>query len=252
VDLQLEGKLALVTGGSRGIGKAIARRLADEGCRVAICARGEEALKAAVAELGEGHHGVAADVSTADGARAVVASTLQALGGIDLLVNNVGKSGKRHWSEVDEADFQYSLDINLWSAARVCFDAVPAMRDRGGGSIVMISSVWGREAGGAPGYNIAKAGMISMAKAMARDLAKDNIRVNTIAPGSILFPGGGWDRRLKADPERIERMLDEQLPFGRFGKPEEVADAVAFVSSPRASWISGACIPVDGCQGVSF
>jgi 3-oxoacyl-[acyl-carrier protein] reductase len=153
---------------------------------------------------------------------------------------------------MDDEDFAKSLDMNLWSSARVAQRAVPHLTARGGGSITLITSIWGREAGGAPGYNVAKAGVIALAKALARDHAKHGIRVNSIAPGSILFPGGGWDRRQKADPEGIADMIERELPFGRFGTPEEVADAVAFVASPRASWIAGACIVVDGAQSKAF
>jgi 3-oxoacyl-[acyl-carrier protein] reductase len=140
----------------------------------------------------------------------------------------------------------------LWSAARVAQRAVPHLIARGGGSITLISSIWGREAGGAPGYNVAKAGVVALAKALARDYAKHDIRVNSVAPGSILFPGGGWDRRQKADPTAIADMVKRELPFGRFGTPEEVADVVTFLASPRAQWIAGACIVVDGAQGRAF
>jgi 3-oxoacyl-[acyl-carrier protein] reductase len=129
---------------------------------------------------------------------------------------------------------------------------LPELRTRGGGAIVIISSVWGHEAGGAPAYNVAKSAEISLAKAMARDLAKDKIRVNSVAPGSILFPGGGWDRRVKADPDGMKAFVERELPFGRFGKPEEVGAVVAFLCSPQASWVSGACVVVDGGQGRAF
>jgi 3-oxoacyl-[acyl-carrier protein] reductase len=151
---------------------------------------------------------------------------------------------------MDDADFAKSLDTNLWSAARVAQRAVPHMPN--GGSITLITSIWGREAGGAPGYNVAKAGVIALAKALARDYAKQNIRVNSVAPGSILFEGGGWDRRQKADPEGIAQMVARELPFGRFGTPEEVANVVTFLASPVASWIAGACIVVDGGQSRAF
>lgn len=256
MDLGLVGKVAIVTGASRGIGRAIALALAEEGACVCLCARGEEALADAIGAVrhrGPGPHlAVAADLTLRDGPAAVVTRTVAALGGIDILVNNVGGSGKVHFDECDDADFASVLDKNLWTTLHMSRLVVPELRKRRGGSIVMITSIWGREAGGATSYNVAKAGEMSLAKAMARDLAKDNIRVNSVAPGSIFFPGGGWDRRQKADPPRIADFLEREFPFHRFGRPEEVAAAVAFVCSPRASWLSGACLPVDGAQGRAF
>jgi 3-oxoacyl-[acyl-carrier protein] reductase len=126
------------------------------------------------------------------------------------------------------------------------------MRRRGGGSIVMIASIYGRESGGRMTYNAVKAAEISLAKSMAQQLARDNIRVNSVAPGSILFPGGSWHRRQQDDPAAIADFVARDLPFGRFGRPEEVGSVVAFLVSPRASWISGACVPVDGCQSRSL
>jgi 3-oxoacyl-[acyl-carrier protein] reductase len=252
MDLGLAGKACLVAGASRGIGRAIALALAREGARVAAVARGEADLAALLGELGSGHTSIAADLTTAAGAQAAVDGAIAAFGGLDVVVCVAGKSFAREAAQMDDADFAKSLDMNLWSAERVAQRAVPHLSARGGGSITLISSIWGREAGGAPGYNVAKAGLIALAKALARDYAKHNIRVNSIAPGSILFPGGGWDRRQKADPAGIADMLQRELPFGRFGKPEEVADVVAFIASPRAQWIAGACIVVDGAQSRAF
>ena len=256
MNLGLGGKLCLVAGATRGIGRAIALALAREGGRVAAVARGEAGLAAVRAELdaaGGGPHAVlAAEVTTAEGAAAAIDGCVGHLGGIDVVVPVVGKSFAREVAAMDDADLARSLDHNLWSAARVALRAIPHLAARGGGSITMIASIWGREAGGAPGYNAAKAAVIALAKAMARDLAPRGIRVNSIAPGSILFPGGGWDRRQQADPAGIAAFVERELPFGRFGTPEEVADVVAFVASPRAAWVSGASITVDGGQSRAF
>jgi 3-oxoacyl-[acyl-carrier protein] reductase len=242
MDLQLAGKRCLVSGASRGIGRAIALALHAEGAQVTAVARGQADLDTLPAEIEK----VVADVATADGADRATA------GGFDVVVCNVGKSFARSVQEMDDGDLERSLDANLWTAVRVAKRAIPAMIARGGGAILMISSIWGREAGGAPGYNATKAAVIAMAKAIARDHAKDNIRCNSLAPGSILFPGGGWDRKRVADPEGIAAFVARDLPFGRFGSPEEIADVATFLCSPRARWISGACVVVDGAQSHAF
>lgn len=256
MNLALDGKLCLVAGASRGIGRSIALALAREGARVCAVARNADGLVALEPELasagGGPHATIAADVSTADGAQLAIDACVAALGGIDVVVANVGKSFARDAHDMTDDDLANSLDANLWTAARVAQRAHPHLASRGGGSITMISSIWGREAGGAPGYNVAKAAVISLARALATDYARDNIRVNSIAPGSIRFPGSGWDRRANADPAAMAEFVKREIPFGRFGTPEEVADVVAFVASPRASWITGACITVDGGQGKAF
>ena len=254
MDLGLAGKVAIVTGSSRGIGRGIATRLAEEGAHVVLCARGADDLDAAVRAVpGQGRTiGVVVDVTSVDGATALVDAAVEQLGGLDIVINNVGGSGARSFDGMDADDLQTVLDRNLFPALNVSRAALPALRERGGGVIAMIASIWGREGGGGPGYNIAKAAEISLAKAMARDLAQDGIRVLSVAPGSTLFPGGSWERRLREDPEGMAAFIERELPWGRLGSVEEVADAVTFLVSPRASWIVGACVTVDGGQSRAF
>jgi len=254
VDLGLAGKVALVTGSSRGIGRGIATRLAEEGASVVLCARGGDALDATVRSIaGPGRAiGIVTDVTTPEGAAAVVAAAVQQLGGLDIVVNNVGGSGAKTVDEMDAADLQAVLDKNLFAAVNVSRAALPSLRTRGGGVIAMISSIWGREGGGAPSYNVAKAAELSLAKAMATDLAKDGVRVFSVAPGSTLFPGGSWERRTRDDPAGIAAFIERELPFGRLGTVDEIADVVTFMVSPRASWVVGTCVTVDGGQSRSF
>lgn len=253
MDLGLSGAACLVSGASRGIGRAIALGLAREGARVAAVARGAGDLATLGGELPGGPHlTLVADVATAEGADAAVGGAAAGLGGLDVVVCNVGKSFARTSQEMDDADIARSLDANLWTAARVAKRSVSHLAARGGGTIVMIASIWGREAGGAPAYNVAKAAVIALAKAMARDHAKEGIRVVSVAPGSILFPGGGWSRRQAADPAGIAAFVERDIPAGRFGTPEEVADVVTFLCSPRARWVNGSCVVVDGAQSRAF
>ena len=255
MELGLRGKSAVVTGASRGIGRAIALGLGAEGCRVAVAARGEAALSSVVEEIaaagGEGL-AVAGDLTLPGSAERLVARAVDAFGGLDIVVNNLGGSApaNKPFVDTEPKDWRGVVALNLYPAVETSRLAVPHLRRRGG-SIVIISSVFGREAGGYTGYNAVKSALNSLAKSLSRELAAERIRVNAVAPGSILFPGGGWDRRQQADPEGIGAFVQREIPLGRFGTPHEVANVVIFLCSDRASWVSGACIPVDGSQGRS-
>ena len=257
MDLQLADKAAVVTGSSRGLGLASAKALLAEGCRVCICARGAERLAEAAVEVEAIARrpnmviAVQADVSTQAGIELVISRAVEAFGGLDVLVNNVGRAGGSDLLGTSDAEWQAAIDETLFPAIRASRMAVPHMKPRGGGAIIMIASIYGREAGGRMTYNAVKAAEISLGKALAQQLAGAHIRVNSVAPGSILFPGGSWHKRQQADPQGIADFVRREIPFERFGRPEEVAAAVVFLASPRASWISGACLVVDGCQSRS-
>jgi 3-oxoacyl-[acyl-carrier protein] reductase len=258
MDLGLFDKVAIVTGSSRGLGLASAKALASEGCRVTICARTGATLQQAAAEVAAIAGGrdrvltVTADLTRADGVQAVVDRTVEAFGGIDILVNNVGLGRGAGLLDTTDAEWQEAFDQTLLPAVRASRLAVPHMVRRGGGSIIIIASVFGREAGGRMTYNAIKAAEISLAKSLAQQLASSNIRVNSVSPGSILFEGGSWWKRQQESPAAIADFIRRELPFGRFGKPEEVGDVVAFLASSRASWISGTSVVVDGCQSRAF
>ncbi len=260
MDLGLTDKVALVTGSARGLGFASARALLAEGCRVCICARGQQGLDDAAAQLrreagaGREDHVLAiqTDLSTQTGVETVVGQTVDTFGGLDVLVNNVGHAGGGGILDATDDDWQGALDQTLYPAIRASRLAVPHMRQRGGGVILIVASIWGRESGGRMTYNAVKAAEISLAKALAQQLAVDNIRVNSVAPGSISFPGGSWHRRQQEDPEGMAAFISENLPFGRFGRAEELGAVIAFLSSAKASWVSGACVTVDGCQSKSL
>ena len=257
MDLKLTDKVALITGSSRGLGFASARALLDEGCRVVICARGKESLENATDTLqrissSERVLAVRADLTVADDVAMVVDRATQTFGSLDILVNNVGRAGGRGVVETTDTEWNAAFDETLFPAIRASRLVVPQLRKQGGGVILIIASIWGRESGGRMTYNAVKAAEISLAKSMAQQLAGDNIRVNSVAPGSISFPGGSWYRRQQEDPDGMAAFVKENLPFGRFGRAEEVGAVVAFLASSRASWVSGSCVTVDGCQSRSL
>ncbi len=257
MDLGLKGKVAIVAGASRGIGKAIAHSLAGEGCNLVLCARGEEALTATAQELsstGVQVESIALDITEEDAGDRLVATAMEAFGRVDVLVGNAGGNRRKPLEETADSDWQDIINLNLMSHVRCGRAVIPEIKKTGSGAIVFVSSIFGREAGGAglSIYNTTKSALISMAKILALEVAPNGIRVNTVAPGSIRFPGGSWDRRCIEDPDGMAVFIKQNLPLGRFGKAEEVADTVTFLCSERASLITGACITVDGSQSRSL
>src|SRR5262245_15561298 len=246
MDLRLAGKRAVVTAASKGIGREIALGLAAEGAAVAICARGEADLRKTEAALrtdGVPVYAQVCDVGQPGEVEAFLDSAREALGGIDILVNNATGYGFKD----DPAGWRSSLDIDVMATVRACWKVVPWMKDSGGGAIVHISSIAGLYANPNPAYAAAKAAVISHSKSLAIELAPSRIRVNVVCPGSIFLPEGLWDRVRQRDPGRFDAIV-ASIPSGRMGHPQEVADTVVFLCSERASWITGACLLVDGGQ----
>ncbi len=247
MDLHLKGKVVLITGGSKGIGKAIAKAFKDEGAIVTIAARTMQELEKAQTEyqLDGIYQG---DLTTKEGREAVFQKLINEFGTIDILINNVGGSNGSSTMETELSLFEEAMQLNFFSAVHFSQLAVPVMKEKGKGSIINISSVFGRESGGKPTYNSAKAAMISFTKSLADEVIKDGIRVNGVAPGSILHPTGNWQKRLEENPEKIQAFVDHQIPAGRFGTVEEIANVVVFLASEKASWVVGASLNVDGGQ----
>lgn len=247
MDLGLKGKRAIVTGASRGIGFAIADALAAEGAAVAICARDREGLEAAAERIGRHGgkvHAEPTDVADKSALEDFMDGAAAALGGVDVLVNNPSGFGRTD----DEDGWRVGLDVDLMALVRASWKAVAEMRKAGGGAIVHISSISGLTSSArTPPYGAVKAAVNQYTKTQALDLAKDGIRVNAIAPGSIFFEGGTWDDAKRNNPTLFDNIV-ASIPSGRMGAPEEVANLAVYLASDAASWVTGQTIAADGGQ----
>lgn len=240
----------LVAGGSRGIGFGIAEAFAREGARVSICARDPEGLRVAAKTLsahGGKVHSQSCDLADAAAIEVYVATAAAALGGLDVVVNNASGFG----NGVDDASWQAGFDVDLMAAVRCNRAALPHLRGSARAVILNLSSINGmRPTPRTPAYSTAKAALNYYTVTLATELACERIRVNAIAPGSIEFPGGLWDRRRDEEPELYRRIRDG-IPFGGFGSVADVAAAALFLASPQAHWITGQVLAVDGGQSLA-
>jgi 3-oxoacyl-[acyl-carrier protein] reductase len=246
VKIELQGKKAIVAGGSRGIGRSIALAFAEAGADVSICARGEEALRATEADLKRFNHKVHAttcDLGDGPAVTAYVKSAAEALGGIDILINNASGFG----STDDEAGWAASINVDLMASVRASYAALPHL-EKSKGNIIHISSISGlAPSARTPPYGAVKAALIQYTLTQAAQYAAKHIRVNCIAPGSVEFPGGTWEKRKTAEPKLYNAVLGS-IRFGRLGTPEEIANVALFLASDAASWVTGQTIAVDGGQ----
>ncbi len=256
MDLGLKGKVALITGASKGLGRAIAEEFAKEGVHVSICARGNHDLEKAAAGLRQ--HGVTvvatqADVTQADGNQHVIDETIKRLGRIDVLVNNAGDAWATHMVDTTDDEWRYCMEVNLYSAARFTRGVVPHMRQQGGGRIINMSTVSGHTPGGALiDYNSAKAALLAFAKSISFQLAPDNILVNCVCPAFIHSPL--WERLADSlvsvmgncRDQVYQNLANQYVALKRFGREEEVSAMVVFLASDRASFITGSAYDIDG------
>jgi 3-oxoacyl-[acyl-carrier protein] reductase len=267
MDLGLGGRSVLLIGAGRGLGAAAALSIAREQGRVALVSRTRADVEARARECAAAGAPdvlpVAADATDPAQLDAAVEQAAARFGGIDALVTLVGGSQPGGTAELSEADWQDAYRRNFWPAVRASRTALPHLSasaarrgfpaaHREASVILHVASIWGREGGGALSYNTVKAALIALAHEQARELAPRGVRVLSLAPGSILHPGGSWERRLKADPAGIGEFVRREIPFGRFGTAEEIGDTIAFLISRRASWIAGACVVADGAQSRAF
>jgi len=254
MDLHLNDRVALVAGSSRGIGKAIVEVFLAEGCRTAITGRDASTLAQAEAELAERHGpeslmACAGDLTDTQTIRDTAARIRERWGKIDIVVANIGSGrGTPGW-QPGEADWQALFEINLWASVRLVSELLPALVESRSGTIVLIASITGVESTPAPlPYSAAKAALVNYGKNLSRLVGPHQVRINCVAPGNILFQGGSWERHLAQRHDEVMSYIHSEVPLQRFGKPEEIADLVAFLASDRAAFITGACIIADGGQ----
>lgn len=254
MDLELNDKVAFIAGSTRGIGLAIARAFLREAAKVVITGRNADSLEEAVASLAKvaGTQrvlSVQGDMTDAVNIRRALDETVSTFGGIDAVVANLGSGVGRSGWDLNLDDWQSSLNINLLGGMALASAVLPNLIERGGGSLTFISSIVGVESVSAPvPYSAAKAAVQSAMKNLSRLVGPDGVRVNAVAPGNVLFPGGSWEDKLRERREFFEQYIQSEVPLQRFARPEEIADAVVFLASERASFITGACLVVDGGQ----
>lgn len=259
MDLGIRGKYALVTGGTHGIGRSIALKLAEEGCNVAVCSRNAERIEKTVIEIrtkGVDCLGIKADVLIESDIKQVIKTMTDKWQTIHILINNVGGGGRWGSEIIEETAEKVWLEVfnkNALAAIRFTMLAIPFMRKQKWGRVVTITSIFGRESGGRPWFNMAKSAQTSLMKALARQhyLVKEGITFNSVAPGAIMIPDTGWEKMLKENPAEFKEFITRELPLGCLGTPEEIANVVVFICSEKASLLNGASIPVDGGQSKS-
>ena len=251
MDLKLKNKVVFIAGSSRGIGLAIAQAFVKEGAKVVITGRDSENLDKAYAMLGKRNNilSIQGDITNPKTIDSALKKTISHFGKINIVIANIGSGTGKNGFDLKFEDWQSMLTINLFSSMVLASKSIPYLMKQSGGSIIFISSIVGMETAGGPlPYTAAKAGLLHAMKQLSREVANKNIRVNAIAPGNILFHGGSWQKKLAERKELFNKYISTEVPMKRFGKPEEVADAILFLSSERASFITGACLVVDGGQ----
>ncbi len=260
MDLGLKDRFALVTGGTHGIGRSIALALAEEGCNVAVCSRNTERIEKVAQEIkakGVACLGIQADVLIESDIKKTMRKIISEWKTLHILINNVGGGGRWGSEIAEKTKEEVWLDVynkNALAAIRFTMLAIPYMRRQKWGRVVTITSIFGRESGARPWFNMAKSAQTALMKSLSRQayLARDGITFNSVAPGAIMIPDTGWEKILKENPKKANQFAEKELPMGRFGRPEEVADLVAFICSEKAGLLNGASIPIDGGEGRSI